>query len=373
LDLKKTLAILDGKRDVKELFDTIVLTEVCSGCAACVLACPVDALDYEPDRPLILEHCIDCQLCYRACPRMEYNVPQIETLMYPYGIERQHSDAYADYLYIIAARSIDPKILDIGQDGGVVTALLNWMMAKGMIEGAMVARRFEDWSAKATLVTSKEELMNNTSGSLYTYVPNPLAAKEAKERGLEKVAFVGTPCEISGIRQLQTAKSKRSREMVKAINLTIGLLCSETFTYEGFVKQIIEGELGLNLRDIKKINIKGKILIYLKNGEVISVSLKQAKRFMREGCKFCQDFSGEHADLSMGGLGLDGWTITIVRTPRGKEVFEQAVAEGILETRPAEDFPTALDLLVRLAIKQKERPTRATPSLFSEWAATAAS
>ncbi|MBI2861759.1 MAG: Coenzyme F420 hydrogenase/dehydrogenase, beta subunit C-terminal domain [Chloroflexi bacterium] len=359
-DLAQQLSILENKRDVKELFDTIVFSEVCSGCAACVLACPVDALDYEPDHPIVLDNCIDCQLCNRACPRMVYNELQIAQLVFDGSKPPEHHDAFGDYITIVAARSTSSEVQGVGQDGGLVTAMLIWMLEKEMIQGALVAQRFADWTGRAKLVTTKEELLA-CAGSLYTYVPNPLAVLEAKEQGLERVAFVGTPCEISGIRQLQTAKSKRSRDIVKSVTFTIGLMCSETFSYEGLIQQSIVERRGISLEDVTKINIKGRVVVTQRSGEEVNIPLREVRPYVREGCKFCQDFAADYADLAVGGLGKDGWTFTMLRSQKGKELFDQAMREGILEVRPAEEFEGALDLLVRLASKQRQRPARRLP------------
>ena len=67
----------------KELFSEVVTSGLCTGCAACVIACPHPVLDYETDngvyKPFHLdidggpEDCTHgqkgCTMCTRACPR----------------------------------------------------------------------------------------------------------------------------------------------------------------------------------------------------------------------------------------------------------------------------------------------------------------
>ena len=48
---------------------------------------------------------------------------------------------------------------------------------------------------------------------------------------------------------------------VNPLKFTIGLMCTESFTYEDLMEKHIQEELGINLGDIKKINIKGKVLV----------------------------------------------------------------------------------------------------------------
>jgi coenzyme F420 hydrogenase subunit beta len=70
----------------------------------------------------------------------------------------------------------------------------------------------------------------------------------------------------------------------------------------------------------------------------------------------CPDFAAEHADISTGGIGAFGdWTLAVIRTPRGKELVDAMLADGVIEIRPGEDDPGALALLDRLARASRRR------------------
>ena len=84
--------------------------------------------------------------------------------------------------------------------------------------------------------------------------------------------------------------------------------------------------MGIPLTEIKKFNVKGKVLIYKKDGELVEMNLKQAQEYARPECHHCGDFSAELADISCGGVGAMDWTITILRTQRGEELFDRAGA-----------------------------------------------
>jgi coenzyme F420 hydrogenase subunit beta len=120
--------------------------------------------------------------------------------------------------------------------------------------------------------------------------------------------------------------------------------------------EIAQNRLGLKLEDLARVNIKGKLLFYTRDGEEITYPLKQSHEFTRPGCLRCPDFAAEHADISFGGLGQgEGWTLTIVRTDKGRDIWERAVADGIVEWRPASEDPAALALMSKLAAKSRER------------------
>ncbi len=104
------------------------------------------------------------------------------------------------------------------------------------------------------------------------------------------------------------------------------------------------------------MNIKGVFQIWMRDGSYHEVPLKEAHAWTREGCKMCPDFAAEHADISTGGIGAFGdWTITIVRTPRGKEIMDRLLADGVIEVRPSSDDPAALELLHKLSRVSRRR------------------
>jgi coenzyme F420 hydrogenase subunit beta len=118
----------------------------------------------------------------------------------------------------------------------------------------------------------------------------------------------------------------------------------------------VHDELGIEWDDIARINVKGKVIVYKTNGDVVNIPLKEAHRWTRPGCLLCPDFTAEHADISFGGLGQgDGWTLTVVRTEAGEQVFKEAVDAGVIEWRPGSEDQGAIDLMAKLAARSRAR------------------
>ena len=57
----------------------------------------------------------------------------------------------------------------------------------------------------------------------------------------------------------------------------------------------------------------------------------------------------------------------LVRSERGKDFLERAVADGILELREADEEQNALEVMVRLATKQRERIKPGDPHWATRW------
>ena len=120
-------------------------------------------------------------------------------------------------------------------------------------------------------------------------------------------------------------------------------------------------------KKIENINIKGGVIIRLENKEIKTVSLKKYREWARPACLYCLDYGAENADIGAGGIGLDGWTYTLIRTKRGHEAFQAALADGWLETRPLSDEPRGEFLMNRLSmLKKKNRPLPRLMPTFEE-------
>jgi coenzyme F420 hydrogenase subunit beta len=364
--LPSPMASSADKTQWRELYHEVVTTGLCTGCTACIVVCPFHVLGYENDLPVQLQEegpdaCAHgekgCDICTRACPRFRDWESEIDTSLF--GMTRSPDELIGKYHEIVLARTADPQQLVAGQDGGVVSALLIWGLRNGDIDGACTSKLSDErrWDAEPTVVTDERGVLD-TAGSRYTYSANPLALIKAAELGLSKVALVGMSCQSSVTGSMEARRVNKWR---KKIAWTFGLLCSKTFTYDGLMDQIAQDELGLDLDHLVRVNVKGKLLFYTDSGDEVTYPLKDAHRFTRPGCLKCPDFAAEHADISFGGLGQgDGWTLTIVRTDRGRDIWERAKADGVIVSRPATEDPKAVDLMFKLAAKSRQRWPDAT-------------
>jgi coenzyme F420 hydrogenase subunit beta len=99
------------------------------------------------------------------------------------------------------------------------------------------------------------------------------------------------------------------------------------------------------------MNIKQKLLITT-NAGVTKVSLSEVKPNIRADCRVCSDFSSELADISVGSLGLEGWTFTIIRSEKGEALFSDSEQAGFLRTKTVDAEPGLVDLLIKMSRKK---------------------
>ncbi len=347
-----------GFRASDFLMEEVVEAGKCVGCASCVTICPVDVFDYADERPVDIrsEACVLCVLCAEVCPVLRPQDRDVADLVE----YRQPScdEGYGPYSYGLYARATRPDILKRGQDGGAVSALLVHALRAGTIRGAILGDVVPDnrQLGRQKLALTEEEVLA-CSASRYTYSPNTLAFREAMRRDVRPLAVVGVPCQVDGVRLQQNSSIRAAMAAWyrSSVALTIGLFCSESFTHESI--QELAAMVDVPPERIENINIKGKVVVRLEDGTVLTASLKKYRRFARPACLYCLDYAAEHADLGMGGIGLDGWTYTLVRTEAGHRFLQAAIADGWLETRPLDDGPRGEELLRKLsAEKKRNRP-----------------
>ncbi len=355
------------------LYDEVVTSGLCTGCSACVVVCPYDVLGYDDTggryKPFHVEadggaesctHGVKgCTLCTRACPRFRTWEPEIDQHLF--GRERTEDEVSGVAVDVVLARATDPEVRAVGQDGGFVSALLVFALEHDLIDAALVSALEGDgstWKAVPAVARTRAELLA-TAGSRYTYSANPMAYGEAIDGGAERIALVGMGCQASAP---PVMSARKAGKVARRFALSVGLMCSKTFD-DAIFPELFEARYGLKRQEIVKMNIKGVFQVWMRDGAYHEVPLKEAHAFTREGCTSCPDFAAEHADISTGGIGaFNDWTLTLVRTERGRELFHAMVAADAVEVRPSDDDPGALALLRRLSkVSRKRWPATAVP------------
>jgi coenzyme F420 hydrogenase subunit beta len=350
-------AMSQKKLGFKEtLLPEVIQTGKCASCGSCITNCPFNGLEFVNEKPTLVKDCKSCEICSLACPIYNWVLAKAEN--YVFNKERTPEDTFGIYREIVVAKAKNSDILKVAQEGGAATAMLVAALQNDLIDGAVVSVNSKEkpFMPIPVLATTTQGIME-AAGTKYSCSSTILALGDAVKQKKSKIALVGTPCQILAVRKMQYNNLKKTSGPVKYL---IGLLCSECFDYYGLVETHIKGTLGINPSEILKINIKGKMFITTISGVTV-IPLADVKQYVKPNCHICEDFSSELADISVGGLDLDGWTFVITRTEKGEELLANAEKAGLLEKKPLDD-PFAMSLLLKLTNKKRNRAAVAKQS-----------
>ena len=158
---------------------------------------------------------------------------------------------------IVSARATDKNIQAVSQDGGIVTGLLSFALEEKIIEGAVVAGPGKElWKPEPMVAMTADEIIA-AAGTKYTFSPNVMMLKKAvRQYGLEKVGTVGIPCQVMGIRKMQSYPFG-VRFLADKIKLLVGIYCMENFPFAS-LETFVNEKLGLSTDLVEKMDI-GKI------------------------------------------------------------------------------------------------------------------
>ncbi|MCW3975880.1 MAG: Coenzyme F420 hydrogenase/dehydrogenase, beta subunit C-terminal domain [Candidatus Bathyarchaeota archaeon] len=340
------------------LMSKVINANLCTNCGTCIGSCPVNVLySSDAEKPTIKGRCILCQICYYSCPRVSLDIQEIEKGVF--GRARNDGREMLTGIYKSAylAKTTDPYIQSVCQDGGVATSLLKFTLENNTIDCAVATSSdaISQLKPKPTVIWNPKELLL-ASGARYSIGGSVGGLGEAFQSFPKgNFAFVGLPCEIQGFRKIQF--SKRSNEHTSQnVALSIGIFCSKVFNYNQLIDYFSK-ECGDGLKDITRVEIKkGRLKALSRNKDVlVDVPVNKADQFVREGCRTCPDYTAELSDISIGAAGAPlGWSIVLTRTEAGENAFKEVCKSELLEYKPIADLKKELGLVLKLAeIKKK--------------------
>ncbi len=335
--------------------------KTCSGCGACVAICPQQCITFKADElgfmyPYInKEQCLNCGLCTSTCPTLntqdEVNQFKVRAL---------------------AVKSKDDEIRMKSSSGGAFYAIASNFIKNG---GTVVACRYgDDFSVEHAMCSSIEQL-DSYCRSKYVQSQKNHILIQVKKKLVEdcKVLFVGTPCEVQGLK----------RYLGKNYNnlYTIDLVCGGVTSPELWRKYIEYqkqfGEIdSISMRDKTRgfLTINGfpnfSMRIKYKNGNEKNIPrnedyfLNTRFAFYRENCYSCA-FKGiiHQSDLTLGDFcginyisyGLEdgkGWSLVIVQSEKGNELLRDC--SKITDTK---EYPVDIAIAHNpMVMKSMEKP-----------------
>ncbi|MFW9772073.1 MAG: Coenzyme F420 hydrogenase/dehydrogenase, beta subunit C-terminal domain [Candidatus Thorarchaeota archaeon] len=344
----------------QDLIEEVHKPGICQQCGGCVSFC--NSIENkvigfkEPISPPVYlnrEKCLECGICYLICPQT-HTLDEDLNKTYKFSTFSLMPLGFTDNIY--SCQALDKDFLNYGTDGGVVNSIINYLIEKRIIEGAIVANTRAAFSRNAILAKSKEDLINASGAKLdislqldglqkfHTYTRSLPKLRHYK---FKKLALVGTPCQIYTIRCMQSLGIIPSEN----IEICLGLFCYENFFFDQIKANQFEEEFNIKFDDIEKINLRESLIIKLKDKitdqGIIKIPFEKLTNYMRPACAVCYDFTNVYADISFGGLASpDKYTTVISRTKKGRNIINSTLKAGIIKA-------LKLDLTTKIEMKEK--------------------
>lgn len=313
--------------------ETVIKKGLCLGCGVCSQDPNIQKLKfvekYGLELPVIRNK--DHGLADLICPGVGYDINRISKNIYNCDY---HCLELGHYNSLYAAHSNDSRILKNASSGGVVTELLLHLLKEQLVKYVGVTKFIytPKGLSTQTLLTNKMSDLIKAQGSKYCPVNIDNFLKQVKETDCT-VAFVGTPCQVAGIRKLQEIEPI----FKKRIKFTISNFCGGFKNYNQILKLAKRHNIDYNSLSFFRFRGGGQ------PGSLLMTDLKGAKfeasypryvgytgfsKLLR--CHLCVDATGELADICCGDAWLDKYendkyprSIILTRTSLGDKLIKQ--------------------------------------------------
>lgn len=332
----------------------------CIGCGICAAVCSHQKIEmqfnkddgfYRPTRSLTTCD-LQCGHCKQVCPFVPENpATQEMTAHYFAANEGTFSDDILGY-YLQTYEGYSVQHRPQGSSGGLVTWLLETLISRGDIDGAICVVPTPD---SPTLFDFKvcESISDiyQCSGSCYQPVEISRALRNITLQKGRRYAVVALPCFAKGLR-LALDNNDHLKSQIRFI---LGLVCGQLKSRH-FVEYLCRKHIGRN--NPTKIRFRHKrpehpatnyaYEFTFADGSAYTIGWKESiskpwreRLFTLEACDYCDDVFAEGADATF----MDAWlpeysndsrghSFVIIRSPDLHHLVEHAKDQEILHIAP---------------------------------------
>ncbi|WP_245451657.1 Coenzyme F420 hydrogenase/dehydrogenase, beta subunit C-terminal domain [Mesorhizobium waimense] len=244
----------------------------------------------------------------------------------------------------------DPTVQFRGSGGGVLTALGQFLLNSGRVKFILhvAASRSAPMRSERHLSFDAASVLEG-AGSRYGPAAPLVDFSEILDR-CEPFALIAKPCDVTAVRNL----ARLDRRVDELMRYALAFVCggaSDLSKSEQALQRFGLTEDELALFRYRGHGNPGLNRIETRDGRGFELSYRQLwededKWMIQPRCKICPDAIGQVADIAVSDAWLNGGPAVedeplngiIVRTRRGLELFDAAVAAGALTTKRETSF-----------------------------------
>jgi len=282
-------------------------------------------------------------LIWNACPGKEFSFPSYRKAIYP---DSTPFHVYTGpYLQIGIGYSADESIRMASASGGILTAILCWLLEKKIIDGAVVTGMSEQepWHPRSFIATTREELIAASQSKYVITSVNEILPEMERFNG--KLAYVGLPGQVQSIRKLQAL----NHPSVKNIRYIFGPFYGNTLHFSS-ISSFLKSYGEKDYRKISKLYFRygewpGSMRVEMQGGRVIELPKFHANYLIPfhilKNSLLCTDLTNEFTDISGGDAWAPvyeergkGFSMIIARTVQGTDILHRMQEEGYIDLQP---------------------------------------
>lgn len=332
------------------LLETVIANNMCIGCGMCAAVSPelysISLNEYGLYVASSSSHVDTSAL--NVCPFAE-GVPcedDIARELYPSAQGYQQGVGYFASCY--AGHVASPQIRESSGSGGMGTWILLELLRAGYIDGVLhVGGKYNDNSVPFlyTISTTEEEVKLRSKSRYYPVEMSQVLQELRKLDG--RYAVVGLPCFIKGLRLL----SSYDNQIADRIAYTVGLFCGHLKSSR--FADFFAWQLGIEPSNLTSVDFRVKLNDRPASDYGISVATGVNETcqpsskfnysswgyglFKYPACEYCDDLTGETADISVGDAWLPqyvgdskGTNVVVIRNTLICELVDAAILRGDL-------------------------------------------